>query len=49
MDKVYNILLDDKRIGTTKLEKGDAPMGVVFGGINFFDIKAPYDFFKSYL
>lgn len=48
MDKVYNILLEDKKIGTTKLEKGDSSMGVAFGEIDFFDIKAPYDFFKNY-
>jgi hypothetical protein len=48
MDKVYNILLDDKTIGTTKFEYGDPPMGVVFGEISFIDITTPYDFFKSY-
>jgi hypothetical protein len=48
MDRVYNILLDDKLIGTTKFEHGDAPMGVVFGQINFIDILKPYDFIKSY-
>ncbi|AYB30314.1 hypothetical protein [Chryseolinea soli] len=48
MDKIYNILLDDKKIGTTKLEYGDPPMGVVFGEISFIDIATPYDFFKSY-
>lgn len=48
MDKIYNILLDDKRIGTTKLEYGDPPMGVAFGEISFIDITTPYDFFKSY-
>jgi hypothetical protein len=48
MDKVYNIFLEDKFIGTTKFEHGDAPMGVVFGQINFIDIPTPYDFIKSY-
>lgn len=48
MEKIYNILLDDQRIGTTKLEFGDPPMGVVFGEISFIDITAPYEFFKSY-
>lgn len=48
MDRVYNILLDDKLIGTTKFEHGDAPMGVVFGQINFIDILTPYEFIKSY-
>jgi len=48
MDRVYNILLDDKLIGTTTFEKADASMGVVFGQIKFIDIETPYDFFKSY-
>jgi hypothetical protein len=48
MDRVYNILLDDKLIGTTTFEKADAPMGVVFGQIKFLDIDTPYDFIKSY-
>jgi len=48
MDRVYNILLDEKLIGTTTFEKADAPMGVVFGQIKFLDIGTPYDFFKSY-
>ncbi len=30
-EKRYDILLDNKKIGTTELEKADAPMGVVFG------------------
>ncbi len=34
-EKIYKILLDDKSFGTTKLEFGDPPMGVVFGQINF--------------
>jgi hypothetical protein len=45
---VYNILLDNKLIGTTKLEKADAPMGVVLGEISFIGIDDPYNFFKSY-
>ena len=48
MDKIYNILLDHKLIGTTKLEKADPPMGIVFGEIKFSDILAPYIFIKSY-
>lgn len=48
MDRVYNIFLEEKLIGTTKFEHADAPMGVVFGQINFIDILAPYDFIKSY-
>lgn len=34
-EKVYKILLDGKLFGTTKLEFGDPPMGIVFGQINF--------------
>lgn len=48
MDRVYNILLDEKLIGTTTFEKADASMGVVFGQIKFLDIETPYDFFKFY-
>lgn len=48
MDRVYNILLNDKLIGTTTFEKADAPMGVVFGKIEFLDITTPYDFLKAY-
>ncbi len=48
MERVYNILLEDKLIGITALEKADAPMGVVSGQIRFIDIQKPYDFIKSY-
>jgi hypothetical protein len=48
MNKIYNIYLDDKLIGTTRFEKADAPMGIVFGEIKFSGITTPYDFFKSY-
>lgn len=33
MNKKYKIFLDGQEIGTTRLEKADAPMGVVFGRI----------------
>ena len=46
--KLYNIFLDNNKIGTTELEKGDAPMGVVFGKITFINISSGYDFFKTY-
>lgn len=46
--KIYDIFLDSIKIGTTELEKADAPMGVVFGKINFVNIASGYDFFKSY-
>ena len=46
--KRYDIFLDDKIIGTTELEKADAPMDVVFGQIQFNNIISGYDFFKKY-
>lgn len=46
--KRYDIFLDDKIIGTTELEKADAPMGVVFGIIHFKDSIFDYKFFKKY-
>jgi hypothetical protein len=44
----YDIFLDDVKIGVTKLEKADAPMGVVFGEIIFYDNKFCYDFLREY-
>jgi len=46
--KRYDILFYDKIIGTTELEKADAPMGVVFGRIHFTNIVGDYDFLKIY-
>lgn len=46
--KRYNILLDNKKIGATELEKADAPMGVVFGRVTFDHIESGYDFLKTY-
>ena len=48
MNKIYNIFLDNIKIGTTRFEKADAPMGVVFGLIDFIDSKIGYDFIKDY-
>ncbi len=48
MGKIYNIFLDKKQIGTTQLEKADAPMGVVFGVISFSGIASPYSILKKY-
>ena len=48
MNKVYSIFLDNTMIGTTQFEKADAPMGVVFGLIEFVDSKMGYDFIKDY-
>ena len=33
MNGNYTIIINDKIIGTSKLEKADAPMGVVFGEV----------------
>ena len=48
MSKIYSIFLDNIRIGTSRLEKADAPMGVVFGLIDFVDSNIGYDFIKDY-
>ena len=45
---MYNILLENKTIGMTELEKADAPMGVVFGKIKFINVVSGYDYFKTY-
>ena len=47
-NKIYKIFLDDKEIGTSLLEKADAPMGVVIGKLNFIETKFGYDFLKKY-
>ncbi len=46
--KIYDIIIDEIKIGTTALEKSDAPMGVVFGNIKFNNILSGYNFFKLY-
>ena len=46
--KQYDILLDNNKIGTTELEKSDAPMGVVSGKVMFDKIVSGYDFFVNY-
>ena len=48
MNKIYTIILDNIKIGTTRFEKADAPMGVVIGHIDFTDSKIGYDFIKNY-
>jgi len=48
MSKTYKILLDTQEIGTTQLEKADAPMGVVFGQINANKKVFGYSFIKDY-
>lgn len=47
-NKIYNIILEEEIIGTTELEKADAAMGIVFGKINFINIKSGFKFFKEY-
>ena len=47
MRKEYTIFLDSIKLGTTQFEKGDAPMGVVFGKINPFK-QLDYQFLKNY-
>lgn len=44
----YKIFLNTKLIGSTNLEKADAPMGVVFGKIKFKSSGFDYKFFKNY-
>ena len=46
--RAYRVLLDGEEIGTTALERADAPMGVVFGILRLHNITEPYLFFKSY-
>ncbi len=48
MEKEYSIYLDSKKIGTTRLEKANAPMGVVFGKLRFDEKEWSYDFIKAY-
>lgn len=47
--KKYQIELEGKLIGTTMLEKADAPIGVIFGLMQLDNIGSPYDFFKKIL
>ena len=44
----YSIFLDEKKIGTSQLEKADASMGVVFGEISFVENNINYAFFSNY-
>ena len=48
INKRYKVFLDGTMLGTTLLEKADAPMGAVFGKIDFVAIESGYAFFKSY-
>jgi hypothetical protein len=44
----YNIFLDERKIGVSKLENADAPMGMVFGKISFENESFNYLFFSDY-
>ena len=44
----YSIHIGEIKLGTTKLEKADAPMGVVLGDIIFTEQNMGYDFIKNY-
>ena len=48
MKKEYTIFLGNDKLGTTRFEKSDAPMGVVFGEIAFTKMNIGYDFIKEY-
>lgn len=48
MAREYIIELDGQRIGTTALEKHDAPMGVVLGTIRLEGHASGYDLFKRH-
>jgi hypothetical protein len=48
VNKIYKIYLKEIFIGTSRLEKADVPMGVVFGKITWIDDKFGYDFFKKF-
>ena len=46
--KNYSIYLNGDLIGTTQLEKADAPMGVAFGEIHFSSEEVDYSYLLSY-
>src|SRR5262245_25360428 len=48
MTREYTIELDGRRIGTTALERHDAPMGCVLGNIKFEGITSGYSLFKEH-
>lgn len=47
-EKVYHIELNGNIIGSSKLEFADVSMGIIFGKINFINIKSPYHFLREY-
>jgi hypothetical protein len=48
MNKTYTLFLDGTRIGTSFLEYGDPPMGVVFGEIIPDGIELNFAYIKKY-
>jgi len=48
MNKIYKIYLSGKELGTSKLEKGDAPMGVAFGKLDFIVKNYGYSQIRNY-
>jgi len=46
--KIYKIVLEGEEIGSSKLEKADAPMGVAFGKLLFNNSSFGYDKIKEY-
>ncbi|MFT7611496.1 MAG: hypothetical protein ACI9J3_000441 [Parvicellaceae bacterium] len=49
MNSIYNVYLGDIKIGTTRLEKADPSMGVVFGDVDITADGFGYNFLKQYL
>ena len=47
-NKEYKVYLNGKELGTSKLEKGDAPMGVAFGKLDFEDKNYGYSQIRNY-
>jgi hypothetical protein len=45
---VYDIFLDNNKIGTSILDKADAPMGCVSGQITFTDKPLSYNVIRKY-
>ena len=46
--KIYEIFLNDTRVGLTKLENADISLGLLFGEVYWIKIPSPYDFIKDY-
>ncbi len=45
---VYRVHLDNEEIGTTSLDSGDPPMGVVCGKVSFHSPGSVFDLFLNY-